>query len=97
MSRSTSRKSRVRMGRIRSAMLAQMQYWKMYAAMKLRRVRVPAPVVVLLFGAMVSFFMLAVLMLSVVAIDVITTVFLLCRKLLGLGRSAPGNAFMPRG
>nr|WP_243404538.1 hypothetical protein [Serratia liquefaciens] len=43
MSRSTSRKSRVRMGRIRSAMLAQMQYWKMYVAMKLRRVRVPAP------------------------------------------------------
>lgn len=96
MSRSTSRKSRVRMGRIRSAMLTQMQYWKMYVAMKLRRVRVPAPLV-LLFGAMVSFFMLAVLMLSVVAIDVITTVFLLCRKLLGLGRSAPGNAFMPRG
>jgi hypothetical protein len=35
-------------------------------------------------------------MLSVVAIDVITTLFLLCRKLLGLGRATPGNAFMPR-
>jgi hypothetical protein len=76
-------------------MLAQMQYWKMYAAMKLRRVRVPAPLVLLL-GALVSFFMLGVLMLSVVAIDVITTLFLLCRKLLGLGRTTPGNAFMPR-
>jgi hypothetical protein len=76
-------------------MLAQMQYWKMYAAMKLRRVRVPAPLV-LLVGALVSFFMLGMLMLSVVAIDVITTLFLLCRKLLGLGRAAPGNAFMPR-
>jgi hypothetical protein len=76
-------------------MLAQMQYWKMYAAMKLRRVRVPTPLV-LLFGALVSFFMLGVLMLSVVAIDVITTLFLLCRKLLGLGRATPGNAFMPR-
>jgi hypothetical protein len=76
-------------------MLAQMQYWKMYAAMKLRRVRVPAPLV-LLFGALVSFFMLGVLMLSVVAIDVITTLFLLCRKLLGLGRATPGNAFVPR-
>jgi hypothetical protein len=76
-------------------MLAQMQYWKMYAAMKLRRVRVPAPLVLLL-GALVSFFMLGVLMLSVVAIDVITTLFLLCRKLLGLGRATPGNAFMPR-
>ncbi|MGE6471596.1 hypothetical protein [Serratia proteamaculans] len=95
MSRSTSRKSRVRLGRIRSAMLAQMQYWKMYAAMKLRQVRVPAPLV-LLVGALVSFFMLGVLMLSVVAIDVITTLFLLCRKLLGLGRATPGNAFMPR-
>ncbi|CAI1696086.1 MULTISPECIES: hypothetical protein [Serratia] len=95
MSRSTSRKSRVRLGRIRSAMLAQMQYWKMYAAMKLRRVRVPAPLVLLL-GALMSFFMLGVLMLSVVAIDVITTLFLLCRKLLGLGRANPGNAFMPR-
>ncbi|CAI0934556.1 Uncharacterised protein [Serratia proteamaculans] len=95
MSRSTSRKSRVRLGRIRSAMLAQMQYWKMYAAMKLRRVRVPAPLV-LLVGALVSFFMLGVLMLSVVAIDVISTLFLLCRKLLGLGRATPGNAFMPR-
>ncbi|CAI1495560.1 Uncharacterised protein [Serratia quinivorans] len=95
MSRSTSRKSRVRLGRIRSAMLAQMQYWKMYAAMKLRRVRVPAPLVLLL-GALVSFFMLGVLMLSVVAIDVITTLFLLCRKLLGFGRATPGNAFMPR-
>lgn len=95
MSRSTSRKSGVRLGRIRSAMLAQMQYWKMYAAMKLRRVRVPAPLV-LLFGALVSFFMLGVLMLSVVTIDVITTLFLLCRKLLGLGRATPGNAFMPR-
>ncbi|MGQ8774128.1 hypothetical protein ACUTQ5_06755 [Serratia sp. NA_112.1] len=95
MSRSTSRKSGVRLGRIRSAMLAQMQYWKMYAAMKLRRVRVPVPLV-LLFGALVSFFMLSVLMLSVVAIDVITTLFLLCRKLLGLGRATPGNAFMPR-
>ncbi|CAI1579931.1 MAG: hypothetical protein ACTH8H_03800 [Serratia proteamaculans] len=95
MSRSTSRKSRVRLGRIRSAMLAQMQYWKMYAAMKLRRVRVPAPLV-LLVGALVSFFMLGMLMLSVVAIDVITTLFLLCRKLLGLGRATPGNAFMPR-
>jgi hypothetical protein len=95
MSRSTSRKSGVRLGRIRSAMLAQMQYWKMYAAMKLRRIRVPAPLV-LLFGALVSFFMLGVLMLSVVAIDVITTLFLLCRKLLGLGRATPGNAFMPR-
>ncbi|CAI0945782.1 Uncharacterised protein [Serratia quinivorans] len=95
MSRSTSRKSGVRLGRIRSAMLAQMQYWKMYAAMKLRRVRVPAPLVLLL-GALVSFFMLGVLMLSVVAIDVITTLFLLCRKLLGLGRATPGNAFMPR-
>ncbi|CAI1584997.1 Uncharacterised protein [Serratia quinivorans] len=95
MSRSTSRKSRVRLGRIRSAMLAQMQYWKMYAAMKLRRVRVPAPLVLLL-GALMSFFMLGVLMLSVVAIDVITTLFLLCRKLLGLGRATPGNAFMPR-
>ncbi len=95
MSRSTSRKSGVRLGRIRSAMLAQIQYWKMYAAMKLRRVRVPAPLV-LLFGALVSFFMLGVLMLSVVAIDVITTLFLLCRKLLGLGRATPGNAFMPR-
>lgn len=95
MSRSTSRKSRVRLGRIRSAILAQMQYWKMYAAMKLRRVRVPAPLV-LLVGALVSFFMLGMLMLSVVAIDVITTLFLLCRKLLGLGRATPGNAFMPR-
>lgn len=95
MSRSTSRKSRVRLGRIRSAMLAQMQYWKMYAAMKLRRVRIPAPLV-LLVGALVSFFMLGVLMLSVVAIDVISTLFLLCRKLLGLGRATPGNAFMPR-
>lgn len=95
MSRSTSRKSRVRMGRIRSAMLAQMQYWKMYAVMKLRRVRVPAPLMVLL-GALVSFFMLGVLMLSVVAIDIITTLFLLCRKLLGLGRTDPGNAFMSR-
>ncbi|CAI0887587.1 hypothetical protein [Serratia quinivorans] len=95
MSRSTSRKSRVRLGRIRSTMLAQMQYWKMYAAMKLRRVRVPAPLVLLL-GALMSFFMLGVLMLSVVAIDVITTLFLLCRKLLGLGRATPGNAFMPR-
>jgi hypothetical protein len=76
-------------------MLAQMQYWKMYAAMKLRRVRVPAPLV-LLVGALVSFFMLGVLMLSVVAIDVISTLFLLCRKLLGLGRATPGNAFMPR-
>lgn len=95
MSRSTSRKSRVRLGRIRSAMLAQMQYWKMYAAMKLRRVRVPAPLV-LLVGALVSFFMLGMLMLSVVAIDVITTLFLLCRKLLGLGRATPGNTFMPR-
>ncbi|QGH63309.1 hypothetical protein [Serratia proteamaculans] len=95
MSRSTSRKSRVRLGRIRSAMLAQVQYWKMYAAMKLRRVRVPAPLVLLL-GALVSFFMLGVLMLSVVTIDVITTLFLLCRKLLGLGRATPGNAFMPR-
>jgi len=49
-----------------------------------------------LVGALVSFFMLGMLMLSVVAIDVITTLFLLCRKLLGLGRAAPGNAFMPR-
>jgi hypothetical protein len=40
--------------------------------------------------------MLGVLMLSVVAIDVITTLFLLCRKLLGLGRATPGNTFMPR-
>ena len=95
MSRSTSRKSRVRLGRIRSAMQSQGQYWKMYVAMKLRRVRVPAPLV-LLFGALVSFFMLGVLMLSVVAIDIVTTLFLLCRKLLGLGRGTQGNAFMPR-
>ncbi|CAI0726004.1 Uncharacterised protein [Serratia plymuthica] len=95
MSRSTSRKSRVRLGRIRSAMRQQSQYWKMYAAMKLRRVRMPAPLV-LLFGALVSFFMLGVLMLSVVAIDIVTTLFLLCRKLLGLGRGNQGTAFMPR-
>lgn len=95
MSRSTSRKSRVHLGRIRSAMRQQSQYWKMYAAMKLRRVRVPAPLV-LLFGALVSFFMLGVLMLSVVAIDIVTTLFLLCRKLLGLSRGNQGTAFMPR-
>ncbi|XIF02804.1 hypothetical protein ACF0H2_05715 [Serratia marcescens] len=37
MSRSTSRKSGIGLGRrIRSALLAQKQYWKMYFAMKLR-------------------------------------------------------------
>ncbi|HFK7186281.1 TPA: hypothetical protein ACG0BA_004824 [Serratia odorifera] len=96
MGRSTSRKSRVRLGRIRSAILAQVQYWKMYATMKLRRLRVPAPLAVL-FAAMVSFFVLGLLMLSVVAIDIVTTLFLLCRKMLGRDRADSGNAFMPRG
>ncbi|MEN4195245.1 MULTISPECIES: hypothetical protein [Serratia] len=96
MSRSTSRKSGSSLGRrIRSALLAQKQYWKMYFAMKLRRVRVPAPLV-LLGGSLLGFFMLTLLMLSVVAIDVISTLLLLCRKLLGRGH-AEGRAFMPRG
>lgn len=87
MSRSTSRKSGIGLGRrIRSALLAQKQYWKMYFAMKLRRLRVPAPLV-LLGGSLLGFFMLTLLMLSVVAIDVISTLLLLCRKLLGRGQS----------
>jgi hypothetical protein len=40
--------------------------------------------------------MLTLLMLSVVAIDVISTLLLLCRKLLGRGHGE-GRAFMPRG
>ncbi|CAI0691374.1 Uncharacterised protein [Serratia entomophila] len=95
MGRSTSRKSGTRLSRIRSAMLAQKQYWKMYFAMKLRRVRVPAPLV-LLASSLLGFFMLAMLMFSVVAIDVIGTLLRLCRKLLGLGRNDEGRAFMPR-
>ncbi|MES3208393.1 hypothetical protein QDR00_06660 [Serratia ureilytica] len=95
MSRSTSRKSGAGLGRrIRSALLAQNQYWKMYFAMKLRRVRVPAPLV-LLGGSLLGFFMLTLLMLSVVTIDVISTLLLLCRKLLGRG-DGEGRAFMPR-
>jgi len=95
MSRSTSRKSGIGLGRrIRSALLAQKQYWKMYFAMKLRRLRVPAPLV-LLGGSLLGFFMLTLLMLSVVAIDVISTLLLLCRKLLGRGHGE-GRAFMPR-
>ncbi len=54
--------------------------------MKLRRLRVPAPLVVL-GGSLLGFFMLTLLMLSVVAIDVISTLLLLCRKLLGRGHS----------
>ncbi|CAI1633363.1 Uncharacterised protein [Serratia ficaria] len=95
MGRSTSRKSGVRLSHMRRALLAQKQYWKMYFSMKLRRVRVPAPLV-LLAGSLVGFFMLAMLMLSVVAIDVISTLLLLCRKLLGRGRNNEGRAFMPR-
>ncbi len=96
MSRTASRRSRVRIGRIRSALRAQGQYWKMYLAMKLRRIRVPTPLL-LLAGALTGFFMLGLLMLSVVMIDIISTLFLLCRKLLGLSRHPQGHAFMPRG
>ncbi|MFI8415697.1 hypothetical protein ACQKDS_05365 [Serratia sp. NPDC078593] len=94
MGRSTSRQSRVRRGKIRSAILAKIQYWKMYAVMKLRRIRIPTALMALT-GALVSFFVLGLLMLSVVAIDIITTLLLLCRKVLGRGRHH-GNAFMPR-
>lgn len=96
MSRSTSRKSGAPLGRrIRRALLSQKQYWKMYFAMKLRRLRVPAPLL-LLGGSLLGFFMMALLMLSVVAIDVIGTLLLLCRKLLGRD-NAEGRAFMSRG
>lgn len=91
MSRTASGKSRVRMGRYRRALKAQGQYWKMFLAMKLRRLRVPAPLL-LLAGTLAGFFMLGLLMLSVVVIDVISTLFLLCRKLLRLGRHHQGNA-----
>ena len=47
MSRSTSRKSGIGPGAVFAALLAQKQYWKMYFAMKLRRLRVPAPLVLL--------------------------------------------------
>lgn len=90
MGHSTSRRSRSRLGRIRSAMRAQAQYWKMYAVMKLRRLRIPTPLV-LLAGAMMSFFVLGLMMVSVVAIDIITTLFLLGRKMLGAGRHPQGK------
>ena len=54
MSRSTSRKSGSSLGRRIRALLAQKQYWKMYFAMKLRRLRVPAPLV-LLGGSLLGF------------------------------------------
>lgn len=91
MSRTASGKSRVRMGRYRRALAALGQYWKMYLAMKLRRIRVPTPLLILA-STLAGFFMLGLLMLSVVVIDVITTLFLLCRKLLRLGRHHQGNA-----
>jgi hypothetical protein len=91
MSRTASSKSRVRMGRYRRALTTQGQYWKMYLAMKLRRLRVPAPLL-LLTSTLAGFFMLGLLMLSVVVIDIISTLFLLCRKLLRLGRHHQGNA-----
>ncbi|TQI80984.1 hypothetical protein FHU10_4115 [Serratia fonticola] len=95
MGRSASRSSRVHMGRIRSALRAQVQYGKMYLAMKLRRIRVPTSLL-LVAGTLTGFFMLGLLMLSVVVIDIVSTLFLLCRKLLGLSRHPQGNAFMPR-
>lgn len=95
MNRTASRRSRVRMGRIRNALHAQGQYWKMYLAMKLRRIRVPTPLL-LLAGTLAGFFMLGLLMLSVVVIDIISTLFLVCRKMLGLNRQPQGNAFTPR-
>lgn len=94
MGRSTTRKSSARTGGIRSKLLAQVQYGKMYLAMKLRRARIPAPLVAL-FGAMLSILILGLLIASVVAIDIMTTLFLLCRKLLGRGHKA--GALMPRG
>ena len=96
MGRSSSRQSRSRLGRLRSAMRVQAQYWKMYAAMKLRRLRVPTPLV-LLVGAVMSFFVLGLMMASVVAIDIITTLFLLCRKVFGAGRHPQGKRTMPAG
>lgn len=95
MSRTASRRSGVRMGRIRNALRAQGQYWKMYLAMKLRRIRVPTPLL-LLAGTLAGFLMLGLLMISVVMIDIVSTLWLLCRKMLGLGRQPQGTAFMPR-
>lgn len=86
MSRTASGKSRVRMGRYRRALTTFGQYWKM----KLRRLRVPAPLLSLA-STLAGFFMLGLLMLSVVVIDVVSTLFLLCRKLLRLGRHHQGN------
>lgn len=94
MGRSTTRKLSARKGGIRSKLLAQVQYGKMYLAMKLRRARIPAPLVAL-FGAMLSILILGLLIASVVAIDIMTTLFPLCRKL--LGRSHKAGALMPRG
>lgn len=94
MGRSTTRKLSARKGGIRSKLLAQVQYGKMYLAMKLRRARIPAPLMAL-FGAMLSILILGLLIASVVAIDIMTTLFLLCRKL--LGRSHKAGALMPRG
>lgn len=94
MGRSTTRKLSARKGGIRSKLLAQVQYGKMYLAMKLRRARIPAPLVAL-FGAMLSILILGLLIASVVAIDIMTTLFLLCRKL--LGRSHKAGVLMPRG
>lgn len=91
MSHFISRESGARRGHIRSAMLAQKQYLKMYFTTKLLRLRIPAPLV-LLANLLLGFLMLAMLMFSVVAIDVISTALRLCRNLLGLGHNDQGRA-----
>ena len=97
MSRSTSRKSGIGTGRrIRSALLLAQEaiLENVFRHEAAPSARTGAVGFAGRFAAW--FFMLTLLMLSVVAIDVISTLLLLCRKLLGRGQSE-GRAFMPRG
>ena len=95
MSRSTSRKSGSSLGRrIRSAAGAEAILENVFRHEAAPSARTGATGSAGRFAARV--FMLTLLMLSVVAIDVISTLLLLCRKLLGRGHGE-GRAFMPRG